>query len=364
MKRFIFLCMAFATCSASFAGLTGIKNIPNDYSTLAMAIIELNIQGVGAGGVIFNVTAGYTENLTAPLSITATGTSSDQIVFQKYGSGANPLISAYIGTATPGSAIQDGLWNLVGSDYVTIDGIDLYDPNTTNPASMEYGYAMFKANAGDGCQNNTIKNCVVTLSRVNNASGTSPAMDGSRAINVMNSLLTTQTTAVTPTTESGTNSYNKFYTNTLQNCNIGIALSGYTATTPFTLGDSGNDIGGTISATGNTLLNFGGATGATNPAAGIRANNQWGINISWNTVNNNNGSGVNHTSTLRGIFAQAGLSANATITHNNVIISGGGTSSSVYGIDNGIGSTAASNTVDINYNSVTGSYPRHKFHRL
>jgi hypothetical protein len=356
MKRLILLCIVYAICFASFAGLTGIKDIPGDYSTLAEAIIDLNTQGVGSGGITFNVVAGYSETLTAPLSITTTGTSANPIIFQKNGSGANPLLTAYAGAATPSSHVQDGMWNLIGSDYVTIDGIDLYDPNTTNPATMEYGYAMFKASASDGCQYNTIKNCVVTLSRVNNAIATEPATAGSRAINVVNSLVYTQTTPITPTTGAGTNSYNKFYTNTLQNCNTGIALNGYAAIAPFTLGDTGNDIGGVLSTTGNMVLNFGGATGASNIATGIRANNQWGINISWNTVNNNNGSGVNHATTIRGIFAQAGLSSNATITHNNVTISGGGTSSSIYGIDNAIGSSAASNTVEISYNSVTGSY--------
>ena len=293
--------------------LAGIKSIPgiapNGYSSIANAIADLNAQGVGSGGVVFNIAAGYTEVITAPLSITATGMLADMIVFQKSGAGSNPLVTAYgAGVGTPGTAVQDGIWNLVGSDYVTIDGIDLLDPNTTNPVTMEYGYGMFKKSDTDGCQYNTIKNCVVTLSRVNNASGTSPAFDGSRAINVVNSLVATQTTVVTPTSAAGTNSFNKFYSNTLQNCNIGIAMSGYTASTPFTLGDTGNDVGGTSAFTGNTILNYGGATAATNPAVGIRANNQWGMNISYNTINNNNGSGVNHATTLRGIYGQAGRS--------------------------------------------------------
>ncbi|MBK7173469.1 MAG: choice-of-anchor J domain-containing protein [Bacteroidales bacterium] len=356
MKKLLLLTIALVISSLSFAQLSGPKSIPGDYATIEAAITALNAAGVGSGGVTFNVAAGHTETLTAPLSITATGTLADQIIFQKSGSGANPLITAYVGTATPSSAIQDGMWNLIGSDYVTIDGIDLYDPNSTNPATMEYGFAMFKASVTDGCQYNTIQNCVVTLSIQNNASGSGPSVEGSRAINVTNALVATQTTAVTPTTAAGTNSYNKFYTNTLQNCNYGIVLSGYAAATPFTLGDTGNDIGGTLSTKGNSILNFGGATAATNPAAGIRANNQWGVNITFNTINNNNGSGVNHPSTLRGIFAQAGTSASATIKNNYITLNGGGTTSSLYGIDNGIGSTAASNTVEITNNSVTGSY--------
>jgi hypothetical protein len=350
-KSVLFLVFIFLS-GFSFAQLTGIKTIPGDYASVAAAITALNTSGVGTGGVTFNIAAGYTETITAPLSVTATGTAANPVVFQKSGAGVNPLITAYVGTATPGSAIQDGIWNLVGSDYVTIDRIDLLDPNSTNPATMEYGYAMFKGSVTDGCQHNTIKNCVVTLSRVNNASGTAPAVDGSRAINVMNSLVTTQITVAVPTLASGTNSYNMFYGNTLQNCNIGIALIGYAGASPFTLCDFGNDIGGTSLATGNNILNYGGAAAATNPAAGVRTLAQYDLNVSYNTVNNNNGSGVNHVSTLRGIYLNTALSANATIGYNTLTINSGSTTSQVSVIENVAGSTAAANTININNNTI------------
>ena len=44
--------------SPSFAQLTGTKNIPGDYATLAAAITDLNTEGVGAGGVTLNLIAG------------------------------------------------------------------------------------------------------------------------------------------------------------------------------------------------------------------------------------------------------------------------------------------------------------------
>ena len=360
MKKLITIFFATAIVAimfvqSSYAQLTGTKTIPGNYPTVTLAIADLNTQGVGAGGVTFNIAAGYTETITATLSITATGTSANQIIFQKSGSGTNPLITAYTGgTGTPGTAVQDGIWNLVGSDYVTIDGIDLTDnvANTTNQSTMEYGYGMFKASVTDGCQYNTIKNCVVTLNRLNNASGTSPAVDGSRAINIMNALVTAQTTLVVPTLASGTNSYNKFYSNTLQNCNIGVALIGYAGATPFTLCDYGNDIGGTTLATGNSIINYGGAASATNPAAGVRTLAQYDLNVSYNTVNNNNGSGVNHVSTLRGIYLNTAVSASATINNNTLSISSGATTSQVSIIENLAGATAAGNTININNNTI------------
>ncbi|NOU47339.1 MAG: T9SS type A sorting domain-containing protein [Bacteroidales bacterium] len=356
-KLLLFFSVLFLWTQTSFGQLTGTKTIPGDYATISAAITALNGAGVGAGGVTFNIAGDYTETIAAPLSITATGTASNPVIFQKSGAGANPLITAYTtGTGTPGTAVQDGLWNLVGSDYITIDGIDLTDPNATNPATMEYGFGMFKASVSDGCQYNTIKNCVVTLNRLNFASGTAPAVDGSRAINVMNALVSTQTTAVIPTLASGTNSYNMFYTNQLQNCNIGIAIIGYAGTTPFTLCDFGNDIGGSSLATGNNILNFGGGTSATNPSAGVRTLAQYNLNVSYNTINNNNGSGVNHVSTLRGIYLNTAISASATVSHNTLNINSGSTTSQVSVIENVSGATAAGNTINITNNTYSAAY--------
>ncbi|MBK7232766.1 MAG: hypothetical protein IPH93_11030 [Saprospiraceae bacterium] len=111
-----------------------------------------------------------------------------------------------------------------------------------------------------------------------------------------------------------------------------------------------------MSATGNTILNFGGAPAATNPAAAIRAINQWGVNISFNTINNNDGTHSNHVITFRGIYAQSGTSAFATINNNNIDLKMGATTSQLSFIENGIGTTPAGNTVNINNNHLTGNY--------
>lgn len=261
-------------------------------------------------------------------------------------------LNAAVGVSTPSSATPDGIFKIVGADYVTIDGITFNDGNTTNPASMEFGLALFKAGVADGSQNNTISNCIFNMDRNNFASGTSPMVEGSVGILMINSTPSAATTVLTPTVAAGTNSFNKIYGNTTNGGNYGIVLSGFAASTPFTLGDTSNDIGGSSVSTGNTVLNFGGGTASTNASAGIRANNQWSINISYNTINNNNGSGVNHTSTLRGIYAQAGTSANATINFNTITVSSAATTSVCYGIENAIGATAASNTININNNTI------------
>ncbi|MFZ4545721.1 MAG: hypothetical protein ACOYOA_16850, partial [Saprospiraceae bacterium] len=338
------------------------------YPTLAAAITAINGGVIHTGTITAEVVNGYTE--TAPVggfSITATGTLANPIVFKKaLPGGANPVLNAYVGTATPTSAAPDGIMSIRGGDYITIDGLTFTDGNTTNPATMEYGVGLFKASAGNGANNNTIQNCIFNMQRVNAVSGSAPMVEGAVGILVINSTATAATTALTPTNggtlaTNGTNSANKFYANAINGGNYGIVFSGFSATvgvgpTPTAttfLGDLGNDVGGNALSTGNTILNYGGG-GSAIAAAAIRANFQWSVNISYNTTNNNNGSGVNNNSTLRGIYAQAGTSANATITNNTVTIKGGGTTSTISAIDNGIGSTAASNTVNINNNTITG----------
>jgi len=345
--------------SGVFGQLTGTKHIPLDYPTVAAAVTALNLNGVGAGGVTFNVGATHVETISSTISITATGTAGNPIVFQKdpATAGANPRITAYTGgVGTPASSGQDGIWRLVGTDYITIDGIDLEENpvNTANPATMEYGYALYKASTSNGCQFVTIRNCVVTLNNINNALGGGPMVDGSAGIIVMNATATSAVTSLS-VVAGGTNSNNRFHNNTIQNCNTGIALIGYAASSPFTLADTDNDVGGNHDSTGNNILNFGGASGAINPAVAIRTLAQYNLNVSHNSINNNDGAGTNHPNILRGIYTNTATSANTAITYNTVTLHGGGTTHHLLGIENAAGSTPAANTIDIHHNTVTNS---------
>lgn len=335
------------------AQLSGTYTIPTDFVTLSAAISALNVQGVN-GAVVIEIPAGYTE--TAPAGgygLTATGTVLHPITFRKSGIGANPLITAYSGgTGTPSSAIQDGVWRFIGCDYITVDGIDITDPNTTNPSTMEYGLGFFKAGSSDGCHNNIVRNCIINLRVVNNANGAGPSVEGSRGINMVSALYTSQTTVNVPVSFAGTNSNNTFYGNTLRNCNVGIALIGYTAPGPFTLADRGNMIGGSGLLQGNVIVNFGGAAGATNPCAGIRTLAQYNLQVLNNILNNNDGTGSNHTNTIRGIYVNTAQSANVIISNNTLTLNSGAASLQVSAIENAAGATAANNTVTISGNSI------------
>lgn len=163
------------------AQLSGTKTIDkngsgaNNYTSFTAAISALNTQGVGGSGVTFNVSAGqfFVEDT---LVLTATGTSAMPVVFQKSGTGANPVIySTKKGirhnTTTNESQypINDAFIKIVGGDYITFNGIDLRDTNTFNitatahNSNMEYGFYLVRNSATDGCKNITIKNCSISF---------------------------------------------------------------------------------------------------------------------------------------------------------------------------------------------------------
>jgi len=329
----------------TFAQLSGTFLIPGaQFTTINQAIDSLNLVGVDTGGVTFNIAAGYTE--TAPAGgfvlgstiLNASVAASSPIVFQKSSTGNNPLITAF----TPGTSTSvDGIWIIQGTDYVTIDGIDLREnPSNISPLEqMEWGYALVKLNSTspfDGCQFVTIKNCSITLSNVNT---------GSVGIYAGNHIATA-TTALTITDPSDAMNNSGFFSNTIDSAYVGIRLGGYSHTSPFTLYDQNNDIG---SIGGNTISNYGGGSAT---AYGIYTIYQNNLKVENNSII---GSGAG---TLYGIFNSTGTSSNVDVINNSITITGGATTNSMYGISNAMGSTAAGNTVNIIGNTIENcSYP-------
>ncbi|MES2763395.1 MAG: T9SS type A sorting domain-containing protein [Bacteroidota bacterium] len=359
MKKTLFFFFATLLFSInSLAQIAGNFTIPGSFPSIAAAINTLNIVGV-AGPVTINVSAGYTENapnggykLFDPPGSSIT----NQVIFQKSGIGSNPVITAFTGTATPSSLVCDGVWWFIGADNITIDGIDIIDPNTTNPATMEFGYGFYKTNVApiDGCSNNTIKNCVITLSRNNGAASpnTSIYPSGSRGIDFSPSYYTNNTLTASLSSVVGANSGNKVFSNLIQNCHVGISLIASSTTYP----DESNDVGGLFAVTGNTVINFGGSAGSD--TYGIDANKQSALNISHNYIDNNNGSGVNPLTKLVAISIRSVSATNSIDVNNNTIkLSSTATSSlSLHGIISSVGSTTT--TVNINNNFFPGyNYP-------
>ncbi len=324
------------------------------YPTIASFVTAINAGTVGCS-VICNVAAGHTE--TAPvggINLTQTGTAGNTITFIKNGAGANPIIYAQVGTVTLtfASVVADGIFSLNGSDYITIDGIDLIDNYASAPGTMEFGYALFKASVANGAQHNTIKNCSITLKASNISTGPSQFEDGSKGIFSGNITRTALTTTLTIATAGGRNDNNTFISNTIKNVHHGIVMRGYyDIALPYSYIDQNNVIGQV--GAGNIIENYGSTS--ANSVYGIYVIYQNNHSISYNSINNTASGGTASTSTLYGILN--GSNSNTaisvlTISNNTVALTQGGSASAMYGIKVGSNSGNTGGTMTISGNTV------------
>jgi photosystem II stability/assembly factor-like uncharacterized protein len=347
--------------------LTGTKTIPGDYPTLAAAITALNTLGVGTGGVTFNVASSHTE--TAPDTgyvITATGTAANPIVFQKNPlsgpEGSNPTFTA--SASLTAGALNDAIIKIIGGDYITIDGFTLQEnpANTVTTAASnnmtEFGVGLFYATPTNGAQNNTIKNCTITLNRIyQNTFG---------IYSNVRHTATAVTVAADITDPSGSNSNLKIYNNSISNVNTGIcvvgSLLGANMDTGLDIGGGGAGNAGTL---GNTISDYG-TTGTfsayvsvSGSVNGIYINNQLNSNVSNNTIASSVG-GVTVTGTVRGIYSQTTGTLQTTgsftrsFSNNNISIKPGNAANIILGIANEGGNSTLSLTINNNDFNNTG----------
>jgi hypothetical protein len=330
--------------STSVSTLAGTKTVGGggtpDYPTIAAAIAALNLNGVGPGGVTFNVAGGHTETFATATAgyITATNGSADSpIVFQKSGAGANPIITAAAGTGTSDAIIAIG-----GCDYVTFNGINLTENsgNTNATSRMEWGYAILKSSGVgvDGSQNITISNCTINLNYTNQAS---------IGIYSNNHTLADATLQLAVTNFAGTNSNNKVFGNTI-NCFTGISLIGFADANGTTFLDQNNEIG---KDGANFITNIGGNTVSNAGAYGILGQYQHALKVANNSITSTM---AGNSLAAYGISLFNGKNSSYDIYNNSISIqySGPG-NSSFYGISADMSTAGTSNTVNVFNNEIS-----------
>ncbi len=135
-----------ATAGTNFKSINAAIGALSEYSFLCIPPRKL----------IFNVAAGQVfDEQNQPIRFSGTATA--PIIFQKSGTGANPIIKPKITDTNNPS----GLF-IKGGDYLTFDGIDV-DGRTDSAIFITSGYRIENASNTNGAQNNTIKNCTITL---------------------------------------------------------------------------------------------------------------------------------------------------------------------------------------------------------
>lgn len=319
------------------------------YASLASAITALNAATISSPVVIT-----LTGNETAPAggySITATGTSTNTITIQ----GSTSVITAPAQTA---GNLNDAIFKIIGGDWIIIQGFTMNERSFTPVAAdtaagtntmTEWGVALLYTTTTNGAQNCTIQNNTIVLNRTyQNTFGIYSNSTHSA---------TTVATSATATTTAGGNSGMKVYGNSISNVNLGIVVIGPTAVADV---NTGIDIGGTSSTTGNIISNFGttgtfsGYANVSGTVNGILVRNSNGFNISYNSITSSDG-GVT-SGTLNGIqIAAASTAPTATFTnvisYNTFSLQSGVASGAINGITYPSGSASATSIANVNNNN-------------
>ncbi len=337
-KTILTLFIALLFSASSFAQLTGVKNIPGDYPSVATAIAALNASGVGSGGVTFTLAMSYTETFTTATAgyiTTLTASAANPILFQKFPLGPNAVITAATGT----SATMDAIIAIAGSDYVTFDGINLQEnvANITPTTQMEWGYAILKASVTDGSQNITIKNCSINLRTT---------YTGAIGIYSNNHTIAANT-QLTVTAATGSNSNLKIHGNTV-NAYFGIYLVGYNHTAaPYAYFDQNNEIG---KDGANFITNIG---GSTVEAYGIYTKYQNNLKVANNMITSTTAG----TKNIYGIYLTTANNGSYDLYNNTVTVQFSPTdlygNAYLYGIYCDMGASGTTNTANIYNNAIT-----------
>lgn len=334
-------------------------NTGTNFVSFNDAIADINLVGTFTGTVTFNVVAGQTFNGpdTLPVAITATGTGATaRIIFQKSGTGANPVITP-VGTT---GALDFGI-SIAGGDWISFNGIDI----TATTTAVEYGILVKNGSATNGANFNTFSNGTILLDRT--ISSTRGVMQSSSA---------SYGGAATATAAVGLNYGNRYDNLTIGNSNSGFWIYGASSA----LLDSGtvinnckvgrasvpNDIGGNLtnvvygiypyyqnyaSITNNTVTNMRNQS-TMYVLYGTYLNNS---KVNYNTFTNNN-----NNTTFYNIYLSTTTADSIcynTITNNN---SGGGTFYGIYLPTAGtntrvIGNVQANNILGTHYHTYLSS---------
>ena len=330
-------------------------NLAATYTSLANAITALNTITSISGPVTITLNAGNPQPAPAggyAIQFAAVTTALTPIII----TGNNNTITAFTPQVT--GRIYDAIFKIIGADYITIQEFNMIE----NPANLatggasptsvttgnnmtEWGVALLYASTTDGAQNNTIQNNSVTLNKTyRNTFGIYSNTNHSATVPTTTALITNLT---------GSNSNNKYYSNTVSNVNMGIAVIGSSVAAYM---DTGNDVGGLSLVTGNTVTNWGGQSQASvyinssGSCYGVFVNNQKDENVSFNTITSAAVSGT--AVAMRGVLKEYSAvptgTFSSTISNNSITITDNFTSGVLDGIrSQGISSALSTATINI-----------------
>jgi hypothetical protein len=223
MKKIFTLALVLSVLSvkSAMAALTGIYVVPGHYLTLADFIAAANTEGLSGP-----VTLELRHNELAPSGGYLLGSA----LLNGTMSMTNTLTingNNWTLTANAGTGGQDAIFTIQGTDFVTINKMNLKDTatNTTNATMMERGYSVVKFMNGtniDATRYLTIKGSHINLFNTNTSAATGIAGAGSTGIFVGNCLFSSATALAAPGDVEGSFETLFFTDDTITNVTHGV----------------------------------------------------------------------------------------------------------------------------------------------
>ncbi len=299
--------------NAPLSGVYTVGLAGSDFQTLSEAAMTLNRNGI-SGAVTLNIEAGTYNDVFHLIHVAGTS-ATNTITVKPAGAAGSVTLSPLRGsfsTTAPNATTGDAMIRLEGTQYVTIDGLNLVDNlgNLTTRTKFNMGVLMRNAvfpvsgvASFVGARYNTIKNVTIDMNAIN----------GAPNVGAMGVRIGTQGTNTTDTASS--NSYN-----TIQNCIIedywraGIFMYGFQGVLNP---DRGNRIIG-VDGGFTEIRNAAITAGASNDVRSIEMNAQYGLFIE-NVKITNVKSSVNTTNSVYGIRFNPANSSTDHISGNIVL---------------------------------------------
>jgi hypothetical protein len=349
----LFLIASFYCGNYCCSQISGTKSIPGDYTSIASAVNDVNSLGI-SGNVIFNVAMDHVE--TAPVGgvvmkfdpgvpVGNRTNATQGITFQRSGAGTNnPRIIAFTGLNDNNSLTAfDGIVKIVGMDYLTFFGIDLYESasNTTPTQKMEIGYGILRESVTNGSQFLNFRACNVVLDNSYNDLWIN-GWGAKGSVGFFSGPMTDASTAilnVSGATAGGANSNLQFWRNVVENVQTGFFIYGFDDASPYAFYDQANSVGTVMG--GNDVFNF--------KHYGIYSKNQGTFTVlQANIDNDQNGSAA--TSSIYGIYNDVSVNSVYSITESIIQLVAGAYSGDCVAIYD---KTSGTGSITMDQNSLT-----------
>jgi hypothetical protein len=341
--------VSYFTAANTDLAYSGVYALPGPtFATLSDAFVQLNTSGI-AGNVTINITPNYSEQLTQPIIfdfLNNPPNAGSTLTIQ-----GDPDFPATFIAPLGGTLDRDAAIYILGTDYFTLQNFNLIANPTAanNNQRLEWGIAILKKTATNGCQNVNLNNWDINLSKLDTVA--TGVYIGNHSYNPLTPLA--PIVPMNVSNVNGTNREIRIKSSTIRNVNRGIVHRGFSTTNSSFL-DNNIAIGDTADvAQGNIIENLG---GIAYPATAIDIRHARDIIIGNNTIDNAANGGSLAEDRITGIELAGFTRGYNAISRNSISLKQTTSSGNVRGINNRMSSSVAKTSIRKNLiqNSETG----------